>query len=205
MDHPIQIVKLKEQVRNKYKKKEFSDTLILYCFIVLSCCLLCSTPFWLPSLVSSSKAFIFVSVPSIGALLFTPKCLFVVCNIIIIILIGESKYVGSSSSTDNEIYHEYVKRTATVRTQPKPEKQEVVDTKFEITTIAEEKENINEEQGNGGEANEVETVKEDEFGDGEEKEEDVALPAEELNKKFDDFIAKVNNQRRLEARQLVCV
>ncbi|KAL5726887.1 hypothetical protein ACHQM5_000132 [Ranunculus cassubicifolius] len=199
MDHPIEIVKLKQQVRSKYKKREFFDTLILYCFTVLSCCLLFSAPFWLPSLVSSTKAFIFVSVPSIGALFFTPKCLFVVCNIIIIFLIGESKYVRSSSSTDNEIYDEYVKRAATIQTQPKPEKQEVVD----IKTIAEENKEIIEEQG--AEENNVENVIEDEYGDGKEEEDEVELPAKELNKKFDDFIAKINNQRRLEARQLVCV
>lgn len=75
---------------------------------------------------------------------------------------------------------------------------EMANTKLDITSSAEEKENLIEEQGNQG----GENVKED---GKEEEEEEVGLPSEELNKKFDDFIAKIRNQLILEARQQVCL
>ncbi|PIA33836.1 hypothetical protein AQUCO_04000126v1 [Aquilegia coerulea] len=197
----IRIEKL--QAMNKYKKStQFLDNFILYCFTALTCSILCSSPFWLPSLYSSTKAFLFVSLPSIGVLFFNPKCLFILCNVIVIFLIGESKFVSSKSSPDtDEIYDEYVKRSASFRRQPNLEEKEVKETKLELclvdqdndhTEVVEEEEEVMEEKGDIAGQEEVEKkedeeeneVQEENQENDNEKEEDLdgeefGLPAEE--------------------------
>ncbi|KAF9606840.1 hypothetical protein IFM89_029297 [Coptis chinensis] len=118
---------------NKYKKRstQFLKDLILYCSTALICSILCLSPFWLPSLYASIKAFLFVSVPNFGVLFINPKCLFIVSNVIVIFLIGESKFLSSKSSPATEIYDEYVKRSSSLRRHPSSEEIEVKETKLE--------------------------------------------------------------------------
>ncbi|KAF9606590.1 hypothetical protein IFM89_026852 [Coptis chinensis] len=213
---PIKIEKL--QAMNKYKKSstQFLKALILYCSTALICSILCLSPFWLPSLYASIKAFLFVSVPNFGVLFINPKCLFIVSNVIVILLIGESKFLSSKSSPDTEIYDEYVKRSSSLRRHPCSEEIEVKETKLEVCLVeenenkvirvVEEEGEVKEEKGGEeddeekeGEVKEKEHEKEEAF-DGEDE---LGLPTEELNRKVEDFIEKINNQRKLEARQLL--
>ncbi|GLT38852.1 hypothetical protein SLA2020_130710 [Shorea laevis] len=257
-----------------YKKNHFLYNLILHFLAAITCSLLCSCPYWFTSLCYSMNNFFLISLPYIWSSFSNPKFLFIVVNVIVIFLVGESKMVSTSSSPADEIYDEYVKRTQSLRrvtsacTKMKEEKvekkkeviikqvnkvedKEVEKEKesrdnFEIVEEDEEKEGdhgeekesqekveIVEEDGEkeGGHGEEeqnrekVELVEEDEEneGDGEEEpelppavvrgedeeenggggEEEGGLPAEELNKRVEEFIARVNKQRWLEANSLV--
>ncbi|EHA8589179.1 hypothetical protein COCNU_scaffold008399G000010 [Cocos nucifera] len=103
---PIQIEKL--QAMKRYRGKQLLPTFIQYCQTAVMLGLFLSSPLWLPSMFSSTKKFFLVSLPNIGAIIFRPKCLFIISNIIIIFLIGESKL--SKSTPEHDIYEEYMAR-----------------------------------------------------------------------------------------------
>ncbi|KAJ0961132.1 hypothetical protein J5N97_000907 [Dioscorea zingiberensis] len=124
-----------------------------------------------------------------------PKCLFFLCNIIIIFLVGESRF--SKNSPEPDIYEEYVKRNEILR---KEKEAQVAN----IPLVGDQKKERDEEI-------EKEEEKEEEEGEEEETEcnedidrdEDEGLLLEELNRRAEDFIARVNMQRSLEARMLL--
>lgn len=190
----------------------------------MTCSLLCffSSSLWFPSLCSSMNAFLFVSLPNIKALILSPKCLFIVCNIIVAFLIGESKLVGKwKPSPDTELYDEYIKRsrnqqTITSTTQVVQREMEVK--KLEVSSINDEEVNAIAEsvtdievkktaEKQQEEQEQEEMLAFDDYEEEEEEEEEVeekGLAQEELTKRVEDFIARMNKQRRLEAGSLVC-
>ncbi|KAJ4961980.1 hypothetical protein NE237_021890 [Protea cynaroides] len=186
---PIKIEKL--EAMNKYKKNQFLSSLVLYSLAAFSCSLFCSSPLWFPPLFSSTKSFLFLSIPKLRSFLFNPKCLFVVCNIIIIFLVGESRLMGSSSSSATDIYDEYMKKSQSLgRFSSQEEKRKTG--KLEMHLIEETTKRVHE--GRGGEE------KGEKSFDGEEE---PGLPSDEFKKRVEDFIERVNRQRRLEAKQLI--
>ncbi|OMO84174.1 hypothetical protein CCACVL1_10957 [Corchorus capsularis] len=127
-------------------------------------------------------------------------------NLIVVLLIGESKFFASESSLSGDAYYdEYVDRSRILRNpsalEPKIEKKLIKPSYHEqnvkrachvedkVVSVTErlveeiievKKERVN--LGSGGH--------------------ELVLPTEELKKRADDFIARVNRQRRLEARLL---
>ncbi|KAF6161529.1 hypothetical protein GIB67_009408 [Kingdonia uniflora] len=201
----------KQQALNKYKRNQFLNNLIIYSFTALTCSIFCYNSLWFSSFCSSLEAFLFVYLPNIGILLFSPKCLFVVCNIIVVFLVVESKFGGSRPSPATEIYEEYVKRSASFKKLPSTplEKNEEV-VKLDLCLVEESIKKVIIEKGKReGKDQEEEDTNDD---DGEEKNEkdenldagneDIGFPTEELNQKVEDFIARINRQRILEARLL---
>ncbi|KAJ7957522.1 Zinc finger E-box-binding homeobox 1 [Quillaja saponaria] len=201
---------------------------ILHCFIALTCFLL-SYAYWFPS-----NHFVFVYVPNMWASLLKPKCLFIVVNVIVVLLVGESKFVNShASSRRTEIYDEYVERRQNMRgeyyintvqemkinitkenvkivehdheevVQKKEVKEVVMEHDHqEIVPKKEVKEVVMEhDHQEVVQRKEVkEVVKVGDVGNEDQgREGDDGLPAEELNKRVEEFIARVNRQRRLEA------
>ncbi|XP_043703812.1 uncharacterized protein LOC122653917 [Telopea speciosissima] len=137
--------------------------------------------------------------------LFTPKCLFVVCNIIIIFLVGESKLVGSSSPSPaaDDIYDEYMKRSQSLRRFSSHEEKIEARNDLELPLIEETIKRVHEDEQEERGQNEGE--KENSEGDNNSLngEEEPGLPPDELKQRVEDFIARVNRQRRLEAEQLI--
>lgn len=232
---PIKAEKLRAM--NSYNKSQFLFNLILQALVALTCSLLCSYPNWFPSLRYSVKHFLFTSLPNISSFLVNPKCVFIVFNVIVVFLVGESKLVSSKASPANEIYDEYVEMSQSLRERShstlEERKERTVETNSDTheeynkrdqslngdSTLLEKKEerklemNLEEDKVNRIETKEVkkEEVKEvevedddDDAGDDGEAEEEAGLPAEELNKKAEEFIARSNKQMRLEAKLLVC-
>lgn len=127
------------------------------------------------------------------------------------------------------MYNEYVERTRSLRAptsmfqEKKEERTElpILSQKEDNAKILEEKE-VDETKEDKHEVDQDEDFKECEGTDEEEKEEEkekkeeeieqekkeeeeaAGIPAEELNKRVEAFIARVNKQRSLEARFLVC-
>lgn len=165
---PITLEKL--YAIKRFKRTHFLQNLIQYsltAFVLVLCVsMVC------PSLCSSIKLF-FVSLPNIGEFFVGPKFLFVVFNMIVIYLLGESKLMGSAGvavvSSGSNIYDEYVKERIGFRrpsTLQGKERKKKLDLQGEDYLHGEEEEH--------------------------------ALPADELNKRVEDFIARVNKQRLLE-------
>ncbi|PON45277.1 Transmembrane protein [Parasponia andersonii] len=219
----------KLQAMNCYNKRsQFLYNLILSSLVAITCSFLCSYPFWFSSLTSSIKHLVFISLPNICSSFLNPKCLFIVFNVIVAFLVGESKLLSSQSSPTTDIYSDYVERSRSLRgqrdfttTDPHEEKKE--ERKLEIDVnkesenrVYEDKEVVlivapNEERHDEKLLEEEEKFQEaennDDYDDQQEKdgeEESEGLPTDELNKRVEEFIARINKQRWLEARMLIC-
>ncbi|KAM0934869.1 hypothetical protein DsansV1_C30g0215081 [Dioscorea sansibarensis] len=152
-----------------------------------------SSPLWIFKLSHYISA-TFSSLFRLRNIVSGPKCLFFLFNIIIIFLVGESKLSKSSPAPD--IYEEYVKRNERLRKLDMEDKKEA-------TMIEEKKERDEEIQKEEEKKENEEMLVCDEEEDMEGEEEDEGMPLEELNRRAEDFIARVNMQRRLEASMLV--
>ncbi|KAE8023723.1 hypothetical protein FH972_009391 [Carpinus fangiana] len=167
------------------------------------------------------KHFLFISLPNISAFFVNPKCLFIVVNVIVVFLVGESRLVGSNSSPVDEIRDQYVERSCGLRGHSSSalqlqeikeegstsevhdngdcqvlleQKEERKFTDQDGVNMVEDKEVLKEEE-------EEEVVKAEGDDDHEEEEEEEAgLPAEELKKRAEEFIARVNKQMWLEPK-----
>ena len=181
----------------KSKKQQLLDK-FMYTFIVFTCSIFCSSPFWLPYLFSSMKDFLFISLPKMSSILYSPKLLFFVGNLIVVVLIGESKFFASASSLSGDVYYdEYVDRSRSLRNSSilevkKEKKMKPFEKNAKRTCQVSVTGRLLEE------SREVKKEKNDLEG-----ENGLILPTEELKKRADDFIARINRQRRLEARLLL--
>lgn len=245
-----------------YKKNNFLHSLFLHFLAALACSVVCSYPLWGNSLSSSMNHFCLISLPYMWSSFFNPKCIFVVVNVIVIFLLGESKLISTSSSIEGEIYNEYVQRSRSLRRistprqktkdQTKPvkgelkeesmvEKKETLEEVKEIEEKVEDAKDIDEisskeerslkeedqHEGRDGDVNVHEAtlsdpirvqISEDEQvemplaivekledrKEKEKREEDGGLPTDELNKRVEAFIARINQQRWIEANSIVC-
>jgi|UniRef100_A0A803QYE6 hypothetical protein len=226
--------KLQVSMNSSYNKTHFLHNLILSSMVAITCSFLCSYPFWFSSLTTSIKHFAFISLPTICSSFLNPKCLFIVFNVIVAFLVGESKLLGSSSSSQqsslatHDIYSEYVERSQSLHGQKRiitsststiiPEEKE----ELQKLEIIEKEENVYEEE-EGVVLDQVEYHDEEEKHDhddddmaetkhfkensddgGEDESADGLLPTEELNKRVEEFIARINKQRWLEAKMMIC-
>lgn len=165
--------------------------LVVYSFITsLACSLFFSYPHWSPSVwLSSLYHFLFTPVPNICSFFCNPKCFFLVGNTIVLFLIGEWKFLaGSQPSQAAEIYDEYASRARASSALPEAKAKELGKDLLEENLDKVEEEKEEQEEKNSDE-------------DGEEDE--AGLPDEELNRRAEEFIARINKQRWLESRLLV--
>ncbi|XP_050378057.1 uncharacterized protein LOC126795260 [Argentina anserina] len=110
---PIPIQILKFQAIHKHKKHQNQPLISLfYCLTILTCGLFCSSPLWFPSFSFSMKGFFFSFFQMMSSVLLNSKFVFILGNIIVIALVGESKIFSTVSSTPNihVEYEENIKR-----------------------------------------------------------------------------------------------
>ncbi|XP_034695015.1 uncharacterized protein LOC117921272 [Vitis riparia] len=177
-----------------HKNSQFLHNLIVYSLTSLVCSLFFSYPHWFPSLWLSINHFLFTSLPNIWSFFFNPKCIFLVGNTIILFLIGEWKLLGSQSPAA-EIYDEYAERSRASR-RVLSALQEAKEMELEKNLVEESLHKVEEEK-------EEKEEEEEKDGDEDGEEDQPGLPAEELNKRVEEFIARINKQRWLEAKLLV--
>lgn len=167
-----------EQVRamNKYRKSRRQPHLpTLYMAVTFVLCLLLTSPAWFPRMCSALGFFFLTTVPDlVTAFLLSPKCLFVVGNLIVAFLVGESRLAPRRGDDDddrpslvNEIHEEHMKKNAAL-------------TAATAAAVAQ----ADHSAFVGAVGKRVE-VKEEE---------------EELHKRVEDFIARVKKQRKLELK-----
>ncbi|KAK4256921.1 hypothetical protein QN277_006582 [Acacia crassicarpa] len=190
---PTQIKKI--QAMKRYKRHQFLDNLYFHSLITLTCILFCCIPLFLPYFASLLREFFIVCVPSFVSTLLNSKCLFVLGNLIIVILVVNSRVFSSksSSSTSDVYYDEFVKSRVERQIQrPQAPTSEYI----KVTEM--------EEQVSEYEEVRREEVEEEKANEEEEKEQGLASDSDELSKRADDFIARVNEQRKLELNLLQC-
>ncbi|KAK1259155.1 hypothetical protein QJS04_geneDACA015428 [Acorus gramineus] len=202
---PIHREKLQAMKRYKKHHKDHQNllkTLITHTIVAVLLGVFLSSPLWIPKLLSS----IDLLIKNIGAFVFRPGCLFVLCNAIIIFLVRDSRRGGPPDIYDEYLEHnkglKRVYLTTITTTTTNNNNNEVVEVEEEREVekhVVEEKiEEIEEE-----EEEEEEEVHEEEDMEGEE-EVVMGMSTEELNRKVEEFIARVNMQRRREDQLLLC-
>ncbi|KAM0863876.1 hypothetical protein ACQ4PT_044299 [Festuca glaucescens] len=171
---PISIEKIramKKYRRSRRQQQKLLPTLTPYMVATCVLCLLLTSPAWFPRLFSLLVTFFLTTLPDlVTAFLLSPKCLFVVGNLIVAFLINESRLAPRSppaSLVDVDCIHEeHVKRNVTST----------------ATTMV------------------VFSDQSAQVGVVWEGEEEEVQGEEELEKRVDDFIARVRRQRKLEAK-----
>ncbi|ONI07935.1 hypothetical protein PRUPE_5G148200 [Prunus persica] len=200
---PIKILKFKAMHKHNKRHHQPFNTLFLYTLTALTCSLFCFSPLWLPSLTSSMKAFVFVSVPKISSLFLSSKFVFILGNLIVVALVGESKIFSTVSSASNIVdQYESMKRCQTLQSSSTHHQKEPKN----LSTYVEEKvllkrtcgdEEAIEGKGWDEESEEV-VVKVKEDIDEDEDEDDDDDDDQKLNQRADDFIARVTERRLFE-------
>lgn len=177
----------------------------------------------LPHLYSCLRTFLVVSLPSVASAVTAPKCLFVFSNIIVVFLVGECKLSHGGKSPD--IGDDDVLNDQRQEQEEEFHQEELVmETALGalvVTGASEQEEEgnmavVQEEEGSLVVLQEGHHVVQMDQDEGsimevrvgftlEEEEESSGLPAaDELNRRVEDFIARFNMERQLEARMLVC-
>uniref|UniRef100_A0A0E0JSZ0 DUF4408 domain-containing protein n=1 Tax=Oryza punctata TaxID=4537 RepID=A0A0E0JSZ0_ORYPU len=141
--------------------------------------LLVTSPVWVPRLCSLMAFFFLTTLPDLAmAFLLSPKCLFVVGNLIVAFLVGESRLALRGEpvpSLVNEIHEEHVKRNSATSAKA-------------VTAVV-----AIDHNAQVGELGQEEEEEEEEEEEGEE---------EELHQRVEDFIARVKKQRRMEDKSI---
>ncbi|KAH1135444.1 hypothetical protein GLYMA_05G203500v4 [Glycine max] len=137
---------------------------------------------------------------SLIPLLLSSKLLFIIGNLIIFFLLVNSRILSSDSSSSTCVvyYDEYIQSCQTMKPQiPSPE---VNESKTLLEKHVGENEDVNsvDFKGKWGIEKATEESKEEENLDGGYKQSLIPSSSYELNKRADDFVARVNRQRRLE-------
>ncbi|KAF5476523.1 hypothetical protein F2P56_003270 [Juglans regia] len=196
-----------EKIRafNNQKRHQLLNNLFpAYSLTVLTFSLFCSSPFWFPYLSSSMKVFLSVSLREMASILFSYKFVFILGNLIVVaLLIGESKVFSSNTTSPSidVLYDEYVLNST--RSLQSSSTTEVKRSEIKIEKYY-DVENVKRINGKGGEDAEAImnwAVQSHDHIDGNNIH--FALPAQELSKRADDYIARVNKEWRLEARLLL--
>lgn len=203
---PNQIRKI--QALNKHKKHQFLENLHFYSLTALICSLLCCVTLCLPYLSS-----VLVYISSLIPLLLSSKLLFIFCNIIILVLMMNSKILSSDSSSNSDVYlDEYIQSSQTIK--PQIQSFEVNKTKTFEKHVEENITNIFEKHVGQNtitlkrnvrikETTKTWGAKEDgDFDEGDEQSNSVASSSDELSRRAEDFIARVNRHRKLELSRL---
>ncbi|KAL9663601.1 hypothetical protein QQ045_018991 [Rhodiola kirilowii] len=186
---PIKIEKIEAMKKYHNKNtKSINNAFFVYILTALTCSIVFFTPFWYPSL----ESLLTITLPNHISLFLTPKWLFLLGNLIIFVLVGESKLLTSKPSQQqvvSEVYYsEYVSRSQSVRVVSADQHYHVAHNECnkavsEITRSVTSRSKSIRRSGEGSMAR--------------------SLSAKELSRRADDFIARVNRQRRLEATDLV--
>ncbi|KAJ9568531.1 hypothetical protein OSB04_004497 [Centaurea solstitialis] len=204
---PLRIHAYKIHAIKRHKRQKFMGTILLYSISTLACTLLCSSPLWYPPFCATFNVIFFFALPKICSFFFTSKVLFVVGNLIVIFLVGESKFFRSKSKANSHAsysdicYDKYKCKSPKPQVLAKRGKEKAMGitlstndakTSFDEKKLERKGDEDISKSGRRGEVRRVEElIKYEDL--------EVNLGAEELNKLADDFIARINRQRRLEA------
>ncbi|KAD4385865.1 hypothetical protein E3N88_26034 [Mikania micrantha] len=225
---PLRIHAYKASAIKKHKAHQLLNDFILYSLTTLACMPFCSSPLWYPPFCATFNVFFFFSVPKMTSFFFTSKGLFIVGNVIVIFLLGESKFFDSKFYGYNDVCHKKYackhkdqlqgssqdpqhKGAKTIEDTPKQEMTvKILESKTHVDndhheffeayhdgeTCESDVDRLTESSGHDDVVKEVEEEEEEGLKG---LDQDLFSPTEELNRLIDDFIARINRQRKLEA------
>ncbi|CAK8579129.1 unnamed protein product [Lathyrus sativus] len=199
----------KIQAMKRYKKHQFLENLHFYSLIALICSFFCCVTLCLPYLCT-----LLVYISSLIPLLLSSKLLFILCNIIIFVLMINSKIISSDTSSNSDVYYdEYIQSTQTSKPMFQSFDVNKGETVFEKLHVEENIVNMFEKHvgENTMELKRKVCVKkttksweakedDDHDFDGFDKQSMFVAASDELNKRAEDFIARVNRNREFELR-----
>ncbi|XP_066315653.1 uncharacterized protein [Miscanthus floridulus] len=182
---PISMEKIRAM--NKYNKSRRQlqlPTLSVYMAATFVLCLLLTSPAWFPRLCSFLSFFFLTTLPDlVTSFLLSPKCLFVIGNLIVAFLVGESRLAprrdDDQPSLVNEIHEDHVKKNTAMAAKTTTAASAAV-----AVTAADHRAFVG-----AAVVEEVEVEAKEEEGE-----------EEELHKRVEDFIARVKKQRKLELK-----
>ncbi|CAI0381326.1 unnamed protein product [Linum tenue] len=152
---------------------------------------------------SPTKQFFFLHLPYILSCLSSPKCVFLLVNVIVVFLVGESRLSGYNnsrrSSSTSDFYDEYIRRARAQRKSITSSSSEIASIESETSEQEEQQVLVNEDAKNG---DEVEEQVEEKI-EAAVEEVEAKGGGDELNRRIEDFIARVNRRRQLEIQSLV--
>lgn len=151
------------QEQNLLSRGIHIPTIVKYALTTLTLLIFASSPVWVPEIL-------YASLPNMMSFFVGPKFLFIVCNLIVVILVSESKLSQAPSARD--MYEDKLWKNLSYKMPPPSVAKPFL---------------------GGDEGRE----REEEVFVGEVEEEGDVV---ELHKKVEDFIAKVKSQRRVEAK-----
>ncbi|KAK7318294.1 hypothetical protein RJT34_02993 [Clitoria ternatea] len=194
---PTQVKKIQAMKLKRYKRRQFLDNLYFYFFTALTCSLFCCVTLCLPYLSSLVRAFFFVHISSLVTVLLSTKFLFIIGNIIIFFLVVNSRILSSDTSSAFVVYYdEYIQSSQIKMPQahiPEVKKARKLEKLHVVENVDMREEWVNNMASESWPAKEEENIDE---GDG--KSLVFSSDYDELNKRAEDFIARVNRQRKLE-------
>ncbi|KAK1435726.1 hypothetical protein QVD17_01493 [Tagetes erecta] len=200
---PLRIHAYKTRTIKKYKTQKLLNDFVLYSLTTLACTSFCSSPLWYPPFCATFNVFFFFSLPKITSFFFTSKVLFIVSNLIVIFILGESRFFASMSKAYNDVYYnkyecKRLNQIQVISPSHETYEEDDHDEFFELYNNEETCESRVEQMVESCDDDDGEEVSSSEQHEGSGCEGGVSLPAEELNKLVDDFIARVIRQRRLD-------
>ncbi|KAL1326618.1 uncharacterized protein LOC107630830 [Arachis ipaensis] len=163
-----------------------------------------------PTEIKKIHAMNSVNISGLVPILLSSKLLFIIGNIIIFVLMFNSRVLSSSSyytssTTNNVLYDEYINNCQMNKPQIPTHLVINAEEKFEKRVGENYSTTLEELKGNKEWVKEVAEAKEEKNTD--EKAEESSLVcscSDDLNKRAEDFIARVNRQRRLELTLVHC-
>lgn len=144
------------------------------------------------------KVFLFVIFPNTCSALFSYKFAFIIGNLIVAVLIGESKIFSTKPSDrpSDVLYDEYNNQSRSLQSSS------TIEVKRQEKSLICVEENVKRTGKDGEDIGAIRWAKAKD--DLDENNDDFALPAEELSRRADDLIARAKRNRKLEARILLC-
>lgn len=196
---PTQIKKI--QAMNRYKRSQVLDNLYFYSFTALACSVFCCVTLCLPYLASMVQVFFMVYMSSLIQFMLSSKLVFFIGNLIIFVLVVNSRMFSSDPSSTSDVYYdEYIQSSQTNMPQINPTFVVNKAKSFENKHVVESVAMAVEDGLNNLDLKArvwVNKVKEEDNSDREE-EQSFYSSYDELNRRAEDFIARVNRQRKLE-------
>ncbi|KAJ3678249.1 hypothetical protein LUZ60_002052 [Juncus effusus] len=216
---PLKMEKI--QAMKRYKRGTQEKPFVNYAVTTLILVLFVFSPIWIPEFLTTLKLFLLESLPSMVTFLFGPKFFFIICNVIVLFLVLESKLSRGPSLCDvyeekvrNNLSYSYKKpcnvETKTYflgeeeRERDQGEKETYlgfVDEERDLNNFHKRVEDyiargVNEQKDMNKFHKKVEGC----IARGVEDQKDL----NELHKKVEDYIARVKWQRKAEAKMFLC-
>ncbi|CAM8950842.1 unnamed protein product [Rhodiola kirilowii] len=98
--------------RKVSRQSELLRSVLVHVASAFVCALVCCFSYWFPWFYCFINHFVWIYLPTVWPVVFGPKCMFVVANAILVVVVGDwRKTCAKSKSPYEDMYEEYVRRS----------------------------------------------------------------------------------------------